>query len=135
MQISFSPAAVVVPQGAEFSLVVTVAGARDLGQLSIEMEWVGDALEYRSFGGGDLLAGSGQRPTFEARRTGLRKVQLDTRLPAGFGASGSGAVGLGRFRAKNPGESALRILSVQALDAQGVPIQVEHGEALIQVQP
>lgn len=95
---------------------------------------MGDSIEYRSFGAGNLLSSSGQQATFQARRTGLRRVQIDTGLPSGFGATGDGAIALGRFKAKLPGETQLVFRSVKALDSQGMPIPVEPEGAVVHVQ-
>ena len=85
LRISFAPASLVAQPGSDFNLILMVAGAVDLSQLVVEVEWVGDSIEYRSFGAGNLLSKSGQPAPFQARRTGLRRVQIDTGLPPGFG--------------------------------------------------
>jgi general secretion pathway protein D len=134
LRISFAPPTLVAQPDSDFNLIVMVANAVDLSQLMVEVEWLGDSIEYRSFGAGKLLSKSGQQATFQARRTGLRRVQIDTALPSGFGASGNGAVALGRFKAKLPGETQLVFRSVKALDSQGMPIPVEPEEAVVHVQ-
>lgn len=134
LRISFAPPSLVAQPGSDFNLILMVRNAADLNQLVVEVEWIGDAIEYRSFGAGNLLSKSGQQATFQARRTGLRRVQIDTGLPSGFGASGDGAVALGRFKAKQPGETELLIRSVKALDSQGMPIPVEPEGAVVRVQ-
>ena len=134
LRISFAPASLVAQPGSDFNLILMVANAADLSQLVVEVEWVGDSIEYRSFGAGNLLSKSGQKATFQARRTGLRRVQIDTGLPSGFGASGDGALALGRFKAKLPGETQLVFRSVKALDSQGMPIPAVPEEAVVHVQ-
>ena len=119
----------------EFNLMVMAKGATNLSKVTFVLAWDGDGLlEYRSVNVGNLLAQSGQFPTFSFRKAGTFEVQVETALPPGVGASGSGPVALARFRAVRPGTAMVRLVGASAQDATGAPVEVSVTEAKVQVQ-
>jgi hypothetical protein len=133
--LSVAPAVLLVQPEKEFNLMVMAKGATNLSRVTFVLAWDGDGiLEYRSVNVGNLLAQSGQFPTFTFKRAGTTEVEVETGLPPGIGASGSGPVALARFRATRPGTAVVRLVSASAQDATGAPVEVSLTEARVQVQ-
>jgi len=133
--LSVAPQLLVAQPDKEFNLMVMAKGATNLAKMTFVLAWDGAGiLEYRSVNVGNLLAQSGQLPTFSFQKAGPNEVRVETSLPPGVGASGSGPVALARFRALAPGTAAVRLVSATAQDAAGGAVEVSLSDARVQVQ-
>lgn len=133
--LSVAPQLLVAQPEKEFNLMVMAKGATNLSKVTFVLAWDGGGiLEYRSVNVGNLLAQSGQFPTFSFQKAGPNEVRVETSLPPGVGASGSGPVALARFRAMTAGTVAIRLVSATAQDATGAAVEVSLIDAKVQVQ-
>ena len=121
--IQLVPASNNVAVGATFPLSVSVAGARDLSSVPLQIQYDASKLSLVDVNTADLLGKDGQAVALVHRDDGPGMITIAASRPPGTaGVAGSGSVCTLMFQAKQAGASDIVITRPGALDSAQRPI-------------
>jgi general secretion pathway protein D len=132
---AMTPEALSPSVGATFPLVVTLNGARDVSSVPLQIQYDASKLTLVNVDSGDLLGKDGQAVALVHRDDGPGMITIAASRPPGTaGVSGTGAVCVLSFQAKQAGESDVVITHPGALDSAQRPIAASARNAHIVVK-
>jgi general secretion pathway protein D len=123
-------------QGSTFALNVTLANARDVHSIPLQVTYDPNVMQFVSVSNGGFLSKDGQTVTPPVNRddpaTGTLQVMAQ-RAPGTAGVSGEGTVFSLVFIAKAKGSGVVSITIPGARNSQNQPIQAQGAQAAITV--
>jgi general secretion pathway protein D len=130
-----TPPATAPAAGANFPLAVTLNGAKDISAVPLQIQYDASKLTLINVDGGDLLGKDGQAIALVHRDDGPGMITIAASRPPGTaGVSGSGAVCVLTFQAKQAGESDVIITHPGAMDSAQRPVAASAQNAHIVVK-
>jgi general secretion pathway protein D len=129
-----TPPAATPVVGANFPLAVTLNGAKDISSVPLQIRYDASKLTLINVDSGDLLGKDGQAVALVHRDDGPGMITIAASRPPGTaGVSGSGAVCVLTFQAKQAGESDVVITRPGALDSAQHPVAASAQNAHVVV--
>lgn len=136
VELRLSPAATSLKPGETATVALDVSGVHDLFSIPLLIQYDPAIVQVEDVSDGGFLSNGNQEIAIVQRvdqKQGQAIVSA-TRQPNSSGVNGSGTLFGIRVRAVAPGTSTIRVLQVNARDAQQKPIAVVTKECSIQVQ-
>lgn len=132
--VTFNPGTTEIPSGNIFSVNLEVQSQTDINAISVNINFDPKLLRLKEIQRGDLAARFGEKASFlqSISPGGTAVVGFSSPTPTSSVRTGTLAVLI--FEAVAPGQTSVRISSIQAIAPQGRPVNLQPGEHLVTIR-